>query len=108
MNLRLLGVCAIAGAPFLLIAYISFGGALAEQKTALDGFYSLLYITGLLCSVIGLWHAGATGINRSVLLCIDCAIAVSYAGKYLQCDAAVASWPSHKTVFHPGSVLAGE
>lgn len=64
MNLRLLGLCAITGAPFLLITYITFGAALAEQKTALDGLYSLLYISGWMCSIIGLWHTRATGTGR--------------------------------------------
>lgn len=64
MNLRLLGLCAIVGAPFLLITLLTFGDALAQQKTSLDGLYSLLYMSGWMCSVIGLWHTQATGTNR--------------------------------------------
>lgn len=64
MNIRLLGLCAIIGAPFLLITYLTFGDALAQQKTSLDGLYSLLYISGWMCSIIGLWQAGATGTTR--------------------------------------------
>jgi hypothetical protein len=64
MNLRLLGLCALLGAPFLFITYITFGAGLATQKSVLDGLYSVLYMSGWMCSIVGLWKAGATGSNR--------------------------------------------
>jgi hypothetical protein len=64
MNLRLLGFCAMFGAPFLFVTYLIFGEMLDKQKTALDGLCSLLYISGWMCSVIGLWRTQVTGTNR--------------------------------------------
>lgn len=64
MNLRSLGLCAMLGAPFLLLTYITFGAQLANQKSALDGLFSVLYMSGWMCSIVGLWKIGATGTNR--------------------------------------------
>jgi hypothetical protein len=64
MNLRLLGLCAIIGAPFLLGAFIAFDSDVIKQRSALDGLFSLLYISGWMCSVVGLWKTGAAGTNR--------------------------------------------
>jgi hypothetical protein len=52
------------GAPFLFITLITFGAGIATQKSALDGLYSVLYITGWMCSILGLWHMEATGTHR--------------------------------------------
>jgi len=36
----------------------------AQDKNALSGFISLLYISGWMCSIIGLWQLEAAGSNR--------------------------------------------
>jgi hypothetical protein len=64
MNQRYLGWMALLGAPFLFITYLVFGESLDKQKTALDGLFSLFYITGWICSILGLWQAEATGTKR--------------------------------------------
>jgi len=71
MNLRLLGRGAMLGAPFLFIDFLVNGMGDAQDKSALSGLYGLLYISGWICSILGLWETEAAGSNpwgRMVLL----------------------------------------
>lgn len=62
MKPRLLGLYALIGAPFLFIDFLSM--SYGVNRSVLDGLYSFLYISGWLCSIIGLWQIKATGENR--------------------------------------------
>lgn len=53
MNQRILGICGLAGAPFLLIDTIN-NGFDPYQTTSLSGFFCLLYISGWICSLVAL------------------------------------------------------
>jgi hypothetical protein len=69
MNNRILGIAALIGAPFLCInTYIHVqdmgGGKMVYNTTSLSGFFDLLYISGWLCSIIGLQRLGAAGYDR--------------------------------------------
>ncbi|RRB06642.1 hypothetical protein [Larkinella rosea] len=68
MNTKLLGIMALVGAPFLCInTYLhvqNHGGQLVYHTTPLSGFLGILYISGWLCSIIGLRRLGATGADN--------------------------------------------
>ena len=71
MNLQWLGRFAMLGAPFLLIDFLVNGMVDAPDKSALSGFCCLLFISGWMCSIIGLWQLEAAGSSpwaRMVLL----------------------------------------
>ena len=63
MNNRILGCIGMAGAPFLLIDTVS-NGYYVYSHSSLSGLYNLVYITAWICSIVGLWRAGAFGNNR--------------------------------------------
>ena len=67
MSNKLLGIVALIGAPFLAInTYIHVPDPAAHvyNTDSLSGFLDLLYISGWLCSIIGLRRLGATGNDR--------------------------------------------
>ncbi|HET7898684.1 MAG TPA: hypothetical protein VFL47_13465, partial [Flavisolibacter sp.] len=57
MNRRTLGTCGLIGAPFLLIDTVN-NGFDPYQTTTISGFFSLLYITGWMCSMVALQRLG--------------------------------------------------
>jgi hypothetical protein len=71
MSPRLLGILGMLGAPFLLIDFLVHGTSTQYQSTSLSGFFSFVYISAWMCSIIGLWKLEATGTThwgRLVLL----------------------------------------
>jgi len=64
MNNRILGCIGMAGAPFLLIDTVS-NGFYVYSHSSLSGLYNLIYITAWICSIAGLWRAGAFGISKA-------------------------------------------
>jgi hypothetical protein len=61
MNTRTLGLIAIAGSPFLGIDFIVNNINEGYQRTALGGVFSLLYMTGWVCSILALYRLKAAG-----------------------------------------------
>ncbi|MBD2751310.1 hypothetical protein [Spirosoma validum] len=67
MNNKLLGLFALIGAPFLCIntyIHVPDPNAHVYITDSLSGFLDLLYISGWLCSMIGLRRIGAMGTDR--------------------------------------------
>jgi hypothetical protein len=64
MNNRILGCIGMVGAPFLLIDTVSNGFYLYNHSS-LSGLYNLIYITAWICSIVGLWRAGAFGNSKT-------------------------------------------
>lgn len=67
MNNKLLGILALIGAPFLCIntyIHVPDPNAHVYITDSLSGFFDLLYISGWLCSILGLRRLGAMGTNR--------------------------------------------
>lgn len=67
MNNKLLGLFALVGAPFLCIntyIHVPDPNAHVYITDSLSGFFDLLYISGWLCSIIGLRRIGAMGTDR--------------------------------------------
>ena len=67
MNNKTLGILALLGAPFLCIntyLHVPDPNAHVYVTNSLSGLFDLLYISGWLCSIIGLRRLGATGNDR--------------------------------------------
>ncbi|MPR36831.1 hypothetical protein [Salmonirosea aquatica] len=65
MNNKILGTLALLGAPFLCLnTYLNVSASGGYTTTPLSGFFDLLYVTGWLCSIIGLKQIGAAGTDR--------------------------------------------
>jgi hypothetical protein len=65
LRLRLLGILGIAGAPWMLIDFIENGLYDRFENTSTSGVHNLLFITGCMCSVLGLYYLKAAGTNRA-------------------------------------------
>ena len=64
MNNRTLGLLAIIGAPFLCIDFLIHGMNASEaqyEHTSLSGFFSVIYITAWMCSIIVMQRMKLTG-----------------------------------------------
>ena len=67
MNNKVLGALALIGAPFLCIntyVHVPDPNAHVYVTNSLSGLFDLLYISGWICSIIGLRRMGATGTDR--------------------------------------------
>src|SRR5215208_7066983 len=67
MNNRTLGMLAMLGAPFLGIDLLIHGAKGPEaqfEHSSLSGFFSLIYISGWMCSVVAMRRMKATGGTR--------------------------------------------
>lgn len=67
MNNKQLGILALIGAPFLCIntyIHVPDPNAHVYVTDSLSGFFDLLYISGWLCSIVGLRRIGAMGHDR--------------------------------------------
>ncbi len=67
MNNKVLGALALIGAPFLCIntyVHVPDPNAHVYVTNSLSGLFDLLYISGWICSIIGLRRLGATGTDR--------------------------------------------
>jgi hypothetical protein len=64
-RLRLLGILGMAGAPWMLVDFIENGLYDRFKNTAASGVHNLLFITGCMCSVFGLYYLKATGTNKA-------------------------------------------
>ena len=70
MNTRTLGLIGILCSPFLAIQLATYGIFENYEATSLAGVFSLLYMTGWLCSIIGLYKLNAAGhrkIGKTIL-----------------------------------------
>jgi hypothetical protein len=63
-RLRLLGILGMAGAPWMLVDFIENGLYDRFKNTAASGVHNLLFITGCMCSVLGLYYLKAAGTNK--------------------------------------------
>jgi hypothetical protein len=63
-RLRLLGILGMAGAPWMLIDFIENGLYDRFKNTSASGVHNLLFITGIMCSVLGLYYLKAAGTNK--------------------------------------------
>ena len=64
MNTRTLGLIGILCSPFLAIQLSVYGIFENYRATSLAGLFSLLYMTGWLCSIAGLYKLNAAGNRR--------------------------------------------
>ena len=64
MNTRTLGLIAILCSPFLAIQLSIYGIFENYKATSLAGIFSLIYMTGWLCSIVGLYKLSAAGNRR--------------------------------------------
>lgn len=64
MSTRTLGLLGITGSPFMTLLLYQDGFFENYKASALGGVFSLLYMTGWLCSIIGLYRLQATGTRR--------------------------------------------
>ena len=81
MNNKILGVIAMAFAPFLCIDFLVHGqaGPGSEfEHTSLSGVFSLLFMVGWMSSIVALRRVGATGFSRfgAVILYVQLATLV--------------------------------
>ena len=60
MNVRILGIFALIGAPFLFIDTLHNNFSIT-QTSPYSGFFNMLYITGWMCSITALNQIGALG-----------------------------------------------
>lgn len=58
---RLLGIIAMLAAPFLFVDFLVHGMGGQFESTSFSGIFSLIYMTGWVCSIIGLLRLKATG-----------------------------------------------
>jgi hypothetical protein len=65
MSTRALGLAGILCSPFLAIQLNIYGIFENYRATSMAGVFSLIYMTGWLCSIIGLYRLNAAG-NRRV------------------------------------------
>ena len=63
MNTRTLGVIGMLCSPFLAIDLFSSGIYQNYQPSTMSGIFSLIYMTGWMCSIVGLYRINAIG-NR--------------------------------------------
>lgn len=71
MSTRTLGAIAIACSPFLGIDFIVGNFNHPYQPTSLSGVFSLIYMTGWVCSTVALYRmkaAGDTSVGRGILI----------------------------------------
>jgi len=71
MNTRTLGFIAMLGSPFLAIDMFSNGIFERYQPSTMSSIFSLVYMTGWVCSIVALYKMKATGtrrLGRSVLV----------------------------------------
>lgn len=61
MSTRTLGLLGMLGSPFMAFLLQADGVFENYKASALGGIFSLLYMTGWLCSIIGLYRLQATG-----------------------------------------------
>lgn len=64
-RLRILGILGMACAPWMLIDFIENGLYDRFKNTAASGVHNLLFITGCMCSVLGLYYVRAAGANKT-------------------------------------------
>src|SRR5689334_7609606 len=60
----------MAGAPWMLIDFIENGLYDRFKDTVSSGVHNLLFITGCMCSVLGLYFLKATGVSKTGRLII--------------------------------------
>lgn len=78
MTNKILGIAALIGAPFLCIntyVHVPDPNAHVYITDSLSGFFDLLYISGWLCSLIGLHRLGAIGNDRFGRIIVPVALA---------------------------------
>jgi hypothetical protein len=64
MNTRTLGLIGILCSPFLAIQLSIYGIFENYKATSLAGIFSLIYMTGWMCSIVGLYKLSAAGNRR--------------------------------------------
>jgi hypothetical protein len=64
LNARVLGIIGIIGAPWMFIDFINNGLYEHFLTTATSGVRNFLFMTGWICSVLGLYRLGAMGNKR--------------------------------------------
>src|SRR5690348_399251 len=64
LNHRLLGIIGIIGAPWVFIDYINNGLYEHFIATSVSGFRDFFFVTGWLCSLLGLYKLEAMGDKR--------------------------------------------
>ena len=63
-NTRILGIIGIIGAPWMFIDFVNNGLYEHFVVTSTSGIRNLLFMTGWICSVLGLYKLGAIGNKR--------------------------------------------
>ena len=63
MNLRLLAIIGIIGAPFLMIDTLH-NGLNPDVHSSLSGVFNLIYISAWMCSIVALKKLGALGTSK--------------------------------------------
>lgn len=64
LHLKILGIAGIAGAPWMLIDFINNGLYDRFAMTSASGIRNLVFMTGWICSVLGLYKIHLHGITR--------------------------------------------
>lgn len=63
MNIRTLGLTGMLCSPFLAIDLFSSGTFQNYQPSAMSGLFSFIYMTGWMCSILGLFRFHAAGVR---------------------------------------------